>query len=189
MSEMVTLEISEEAAQLARSIAERTGQDYTAVLRDWIDRSALDLPIESLSDDQILALSDLQMGEGEQAELSQLLAVQREGNVRVHEAAQREAADGVEVDLVGRLDGPEPIPGLLILLVRLPEGQHQRVLELELRMQLLGGERIDARQPGRRSHLAAGPVRRQVGLGERDAESDPRFPGGADLHAGDCFAK
>ena len=88
MSEMVTLEISEEAAQLARSIAERTGQDYTAVLRDWIDRSALDLPVETLSDDQILALSDLQMSDHEQAELSQLLADQREGQLG-HDAKQR----------------------------------------------------------------------------------------------------
>jgi hypothetical protein len=81
MSEMVTLEISEESAQLARSVAERTGRDFIVVLRDWIDQSASEIPVEALSDEQVLALADSMMSDQEQDELSRLLAAQRERQI------------------------------------------------------------------------------------------------------------
>jgi hypothetical protein len=81
MSEIVTLEISEEAVQLARDIAARTGRNVAAILSEWIDRSVAEVPIETLSDEQVLALSDQQMNEQDQTNLSQLLADQREGRL------------------------------------------------------------------------------------------------------------
>ncbi len=81
MSEMVTIEISETTARLIHEIAARTGRDPGAVLSELVDRSVRDLPVESLPDEQVLVLCDMAMSETDQAELSDLLADQREGQL------------------------------------------------------------------------------------------------------------
>lgn len=78
---MITVELSEETARIVRDMAARTGRDPAALLSELIDRSISDLPIETLADDQVLALCDLTMNVTEQAELSDLLADQREGKL------------------------------------------------------------------------------------------------------------
>jgi hypothetical protein len=57
------------------------------VLTEWLDHFASDLPVASLSDEQILALCEMQMDENQKRELSDLLALQREGQLT---AANRE---------------------------------------------------------------------------------------------------
>jgi hypothetical protein len=84
MSEIVTLELSEEVARNAKSIAIRTHRRMEEVLVDWIDQVAAELPLEYLSDDQILALCDSQLDTTRQNELSNLLADQREGILSKH---------------------------------------------------------------------------------------------------------
>jgi hypothetical protein len=81
MSEMITIEISETAARVVREIAARTGRDPGMVLSDLIDRSILDLPVDSLPNDEVLALCDVTMSDDEQAELSTLLNDQRENQL------------------------------------------------------------------------------------------------------------
>jgi hypothetical protein len=51
------------------------------VLLEWLGRAATDVPMESLPDDQVLALCDLEMSQSEQRELSTLLGRQREGTL------------------------------------------------------------------------------------------------------------
>ena len=79
MGEIVTLELPEALAQSARSVAHQTQRSVEAVLLEWLDRAATELPVESLPDDQVLALRDLQLSAEQQAALSDLLARQREG--------------------------------------------------------------------------------------------------------------
>lgn len=55
------------------------GRDPGVIFGGLIDRSVSDLPVETLTDDQILAFCGLTMNASEQAELSDLLADQREG--------------------------------------------------------------------------------------------------------------
>jgi hypothetical protein len=81
MSEMITIEISETVARVVREIAARTGRDLGTVLSDLVDRTILDLPVDSLPDDEVLALCDVEMSTDEQAELSILLGDQREGQL------------------------------------------------------------------------------------------------------------
>jgi hypothetical protein len=81
MSEMITIEISEETARILREIAERTGREPGAVLSELVDRSITELPVESLPDDQVLGLCDLTMSTQDQTELSDLLDGQREGQL------------------------------------------------------------------------------------------------------------
>lgn len=81
MSESVTLDIPDELARQARAVAAQTHRRVEDVLLDWLGRAATDLPIDALSDEEVLALCELQMDESQQAELSQLLSAQREGTV------------------------------------------------------------------------------------------------------------
>lgn len=81
MAEIVQIELSEDVARRVREVARYTGQDVEEVLRTWINQAAQNTPIDSLPDDQVLALADMMMDEAEQAELSDLLYDQREGRL------------------------------------------------------------------------------------------------------------
>ena len=79
MAEIVTLELPEEVARRAREVAARTHRRPESVLLEWIGRVVAESPVESLPDDQVLALCDMQMDVGQQAELGDLLARNQEG--------------------------------------------------------------------------------------------------------------
>ncbi len=79
MSETVTLEIPEKVARRAREIAAHTQRRFEDVLVEWMDRVVDEPPVESLPNDQILALCDMQMSQEQQRELGDLLARNREG--------------------------------------------------------------------------------------------------------------
>ena len=82
MTETVTLELPEALAQQAKQIAALTHRRLEEILVEWIDYAISELSIESLPDNQILALCDLQM-EAEQQELfSSLLAQNQEGELK-----------------------------------------------------------------------------------------------------------
>jgi hypothetical protein len=88
MSETVTLEIPDGLAQNARDIAAQTHRRVEDVLIEWLARAATNLPVEQLPDAQALALRDMEMDDAQQAELSELLARQREGVLTESERAQ-----------------------------------------------------------------------------------------------------
>src|SRR5690242_9507450 len=79
MSEIVTLEVPDNLAARARAVAAQTHRPLEEVLIEWLARVAADVPVEELPDTEVLALRDMQMSDAEQAELSELLARQREG--------------------------------------------------------------------------------------------------------------
>ena len=78
MSRRVTLYLRDEIIAIAREIAARSRRDVEDVLAEWIDEYADDVPVESLSDDQVLALCDFEMSPMGQYELRQLLVYHRE---------------------------------------------------------------------------------------------------------------
>lgn len=92
MAETITLSLPEPVAESARTVAVRTGRRIEEVLVEWLDRAAAEVPLELLPDDQILALRDLQMDEGQQEELRVLLADQRERRL---DALQRVRLDAL----------------------------------------------------------------------------------------------
>ncbi|MCE7979752.1 MAG: hypothetical protein DYG89_01055 [Caldilinea sp. CFX5] len=81
MAYTVTLDIPDKIAQNARSVAVRTRRPIDDVLLTWLDRMADEVPVEDLSDEQVLSLSTMELAPAMQAELSELLAVNREGMV------------------------------------------------------------------------------------------------------------
>ena len=78
MTEKVTVELPQELAERARTIAAQTSRRFEEVLVDWIDRAAAEPAVELMSDEQLLALCDSQMDAGSQEELGDLLARNRE---------------------------------------------------------------------------------------------------------------
>lgn len=88
MAEIITLELPEALAQQAKEIAALTHRRVEEVLIEWLDRASADLPLESLSDEQILVLCDLQMQPNQQDQLSDLLARNQEGSLTEPEVSQ-----------------------------------------------------------------------------------------------------
>jgi hypothetical protein len=78
MGEMVTLEIPKRVTQRARDVAAHTHRRFEDVLIEWMDLAVDEPPVESLPDDQVLALCDMQMDFEQQEQLGNLLARSRE---------------------------------------------------------------------------------------------------------------
>ncbi len=91
MSEIVTVELPDELARRARAMAAYTQRRVEEVLIEWIDRAGAELSLELLPDDQILAVCDEQMDSGQQEELSNLLAHNREEELNDSERQRLDA--------------------------------------------------------------------------------------------------
>ena len=81
MREIVTLELPEHVVRSARAVAATMHRRVEDVLVDWINWAAAEVPVEVLSDEEILALCDMQMAHEDQEELSRLLVHSREGQL------------------------------------------------------------------------------------------------------------
>ena len=81
MTLQVTLTVSDRVLHTAQRIARQTRRPVESVLAEWLDQTATELPVEVLSDDEILALCDLSLPENQQDILSALLADNREGQL------------------------------------------------------------------------------------------------------------
>lgn len=81
MSLTVTLELPDVLFQDAHHVAQQTEQRVEDVLLNWLQRGASDRPVELLSDEQLLASVELQLPTVLQNELSELLALNREGQL------------------------------------------------------------------------------------------------------------
>jgi hypothetical protein len=75
------LQVPEKIEREARAEAIRTQQRIEDVLQEWLERYTDELPIELLADERILELSEMQMSEYQQRELSELLALNRENQL------------------------------------------------------------------------------------------------------------
>jgi hypothetical protein len=95
MGEKVTVELPEELARRARAAADRAQRRLEDVLVEWIDRAVAEPSVETLPDDQVLGLCDVQMEAGQQEELSNLLARNREGLLQSGERARLDDLMGV----------------------------------------------------------------------------------------------
>jgi len=94
MSEKVTLELPDNLAQRIRAVAAQARRPFEDVLIESIDRALEEVPVDWLPDDQLLVLCDAQLPDGQQEELSDLLARNREETLpaaereRLHELMQ-----------------------------------------------------------------------------------------------------
>lgn len=86
MSEIVTLELPDMLTRQAKEVAAVTHRRMEDILIDWLERSLTDLPVESLSDEQVLAFCEMQMPPEQQDLLNALLTRHREGQLSKAEA-------------------------------------------------------------------------------------------------------
>ena len=82
MSETVTPEVSDTIVRHARAVATQTQRPLEAVLLEWLDRSAAEVPVELLPDDEVLALRDQMLSQADQSYLSELLFASARGRAQ-----------------------------------------------------------------------------------------------------------
>ena len=85
MSESITLEIPEPLVKKVKEIAALNRQGIEEMLIEWIDRTINEIPIDTLPDEQVLALCNLQMGKQQQRVFSDLQARNSEGLLNAQE--------------------------------------------------------------------------------------------------------
>lgn len=81
MSELVTLKVSDQVWNMASRIALQKQRQMEDVLSDWLEETVNERPVESLSDEEVLALSEMKLSDDQDAALSDLLARQRENQL------------------------------------------------------------------------------------------------------------
>jgi hypothetical protein len=81
MGQVVQLEVSDSIVDYARKIADEHNTPLEAVLVEWLMLGMGVAPIEWLPDDQVLYLSNMMMPEDQQEEFSNLLYLNREGEL------------------------------------------------------------------------------------------------------------
>jgi hypothetical protein len=81
MSIRVTVDLPEDLARRAGEEAAQTQRRIDEVLLDWLQRAGTEPPVESLSNEQVLALCDSMLEASQQQELSELLDGNREGQL------------------------------------------------------------------------------------------------------------
>jgi len=81
MSIRVTVDLPESLAKRAQEIAALTSRRFEDVLVDWLSHADSEPKVESLPDDQLLAMCDAQLALPEQEELSDLLERNREATM------------------------------------------------------------------------------------------------------------
>src|SRR5438067_34166 len=79
MSQQVTIQVSEQVMRQAAQVAAQTQRSVEDVLAAWLESVTTERPVEELSDDEMLALSELRLTDEQDSSLSELLERNREG--------------------------------------------------------------------------------------------------------------
>ena len=81
MSEQITIQVSDRVMRNAAHAATQNQRPIEDVLAEWLEQAITAMPIETLSDEEVLALTDLQLTQDQQGSLSDLLVLSREGHL------------------------------------------------------------------------------------------------------------
>jgi len=81
MSQTLTVELPDGLAQQARRLAAAHQRRLEDAVVDWISRAVAEPDVETLPNEEVLALCDRQLDDAPQTELSELLTRQREGEL------------------------------------------------------------------------------------------------------------
>src|SRR5258708_38005695 len=81
MNGLLISELCDRIASQAKHTSVRTSKPVEQVVVDWLESFVTDLPVDELSDEELLALSTLQLSQAEQTKLGQLLSKNREGRL------------------------------------------------------------------------------------------------------------
>jgi hypothetical protein len=81
MSEQITLEVPEQVARRAESVARITHRRVEEILVELLERAVEELPVELLPDEDVAALAAMTLDDDLQEELSELLSRNRGGQL------------------------------------------------------------------------------------------------------------
>jgi hypothetical protein len=81
MSEQITIQVSDQVARHAAHVAAQRQRRIEEVLAEWLESVVSELPVQSLSDEEVLALTELQLSPEQQVALSELLEKNRENQL------------------------------------------------------------------------------------------------------------
>ena len=72
MSRQITIEVSDEVARQASCVAEQTSRRVEEVLSGWLESVITEMPVDGLSDQDVMALAELSLPPNQEALLSGL---------------------------------------------------------------------------------------------------------------------
>ena|SRR5262245_44246186 len=81
MSEVLTIKVSDQVARFASQVATQKDLPIEEVLSDLLESAVNEIPVESLSDDEVIALSEMKFSDEQDATLSDLLMRRRENQL------------------------------------------------------------------------------------------------------------
>ena len=81
MNQQITIEVSEQVWRRASILAEQKKRNPKDVLEKWLEETVAETHVEDLTDEEILALSNLHFNNDEQENFSRLLEKSRESNL------------------------------------------------------------------------------------------------------------
>ncbi len=88
MSAEITIQISERVVNQATQVAAQSQRRIEDVLAGWLEQAITDLPVDALPDEEVLALTELQLTSNQQRTLSDLLTRNRENTLQPKERRQ-----------------------------------------------------------------------------------------------------
>ena len=95
MSEQITIQVSDQVVRQAATVASQTQRRIEDVLAEWLESAVYALPVEALSDSEVLGLTQLQLSDEQQSALSELLERNHENGLA--EQARRRLDDLMRV--------------------------------------------------------------------------------------------
>ena len=81
MREQIMIQVSDRVVHHATHVAAQTQRRIEEVLADWLEGVITEMPVEALSDEEVLALTELQLTMQQQTRVSDLLACNQEGTL------------------------------------------------------------------------------------------------------------
>ena len=78
MSQQVTIRVSEEVVRHAAQVAADRHEPIEDILAEWLESVVADRPVEELSDEDALALTELRLNKRQEETLADLLERNRE---------------------------------------------------------------------------------------------------------------
>jgi len=81
MYEQVTLQVSDRVTRHAAHLALQSRQRMEEILARWLEKFVTELPVDELSDTEVLALTQLRLTPKQETTLSELLTRNREGTL------------------------------------------------------------------------------------------------------------
>lgn len=85
MNQQITIEVSEQVWRRANILAEQRHRKPEDVLEEWLEETVAETRIEDLTDNEILALTELKFDDEQQTVFSRLLEKSRDNSLSLDE--------------------------------------------------------------------------------------------------------